>query len=289
MGSKVRNASRIAGRQHGVITTEQLVAAEVVRSSVSKWRKKGLLHPEFRGVWRFGHRAPSYEARYMAAVLACGAGAGLSGQAALFHYGLLRGDPPPPEVASPNDRDVPGVTHHRKSVPTRIWRGLPTVPPAEAIRSAATTLSLDALARICHDAEIMFGLRDVPRAGFPGAPKLRAIYDGDHALLLSRLEREFRRLLIDRGLPLPVTNRRAGAHWVDCRWPDQRLTVELDSYRFHRSRHAWESDHERRRAARRRGDEFRRFTWHDVFGEDEPMLDELRRLLAHYPSLATAR
>lgn len=40
---------------------------------------RGVLHPELRSVYRVGHRAPSVEAWYMAAVLACGEGAALSG------------------------------------------------------------------------------------------------------------------------------------------------------------------------------------------------------------------
>jgi len=52
---------------------------------------------------------------------------------------------------------------------------------------------------------------------------------------------------------------------VDCRWPEQRLTVELDSYRFHNSRHAWEADRKREREARAPGDDCRRFTYGDVF------------------------
>jgi hypothetical protein len=55
--------------------------------------------------------------------------------------------------------------------------------------------------------------------------------------------------------------------------------VELDSYRFHSSRHAWELDRRRDREARARGDELRRYTWGDVFGQPEPMLAELRTLL----------
>ena len=42
----------------------------------------------------------------------------------------------------------------------------------------------------------------------------------------------------EAGLPLPLTNRPAGTKRVDCRWPDHGLTVELDSYRFHNSRHS---------------------------------------------------
>ena len=70
-----------------------------------------------------------------------------------------------------------------------------------------------------------------------------------------------------------------GACHVDRRWPDRRLTVELDSYRFHHSRHAWEQDRRRERDARAHGDEFRRYTWADVFEQPAPMLAELHRLL----------
>jgi very-short-patch-repair endonuclease len=80
-------------------------------------------------------------------------------------------------------------------------------------------------------------------------------------------------------LPLPRTNRKAGAHYVDCRWPEHKLTVELDSYRYHHTRHAWEQDRRRDREARQRGDAIRRYTWTDVFEEPEPMLAELRELL----------
>ena len=85
--------------------------------------------------------------------------------------------------------------------------------------------------------------------------------------------------------PLPVTNRLVGGHRVDCRWPDQRLTVELDGYRYHHSRHAWEQDRRREREARARGDEFRRYTYGDVFEHPRLMLRELRGLLAgHRPA-----
>lgn len=85
--------------------------------------------------------------------------------------------------------------------------------------------------------------------------------------------------LAEANLPLPRTNKPAGGRRVDCRWPDHRLTVELDSYRYHRSRHAWELDRRREREARARGDEFRRYTHGDVFGATEQMLGELSSLL----------
>ena len=95
----------------------------------------------------------------------------------------------------------------------------------------------------------------------------------------SASEKRFRALLEKHLLPLPNTNRKRGAHYIDCRWPEQRLTVELDSYRFHRSRHAWEQDHQRERSARARGDDFRRYTWLHVVEEPADTVTELRALL----------
>jgi very-short-patch-repair endonuclease len=117
----------------------------------------------------------------------------------------------------------------------------------------------------------------------PGAPKLRRVIRGDTRALLSELEREFIGLLKRAGLPLPQTNIPIDGHWVDCRWPEHRLTVELDSYRFHSTRRAWEQDQKRERKARARGDEYRRYVWGDVFEEAGATTAELRALLSPAP------
>jgi hypothetical protein len=114
----------------------------------------------------------------------------------------------------------------------------------------------------------------------PGAAKLRRVLRGDVRVTLSRLEAGFVKLLGQAGLPPPQTNRLAGGRRVDCRWPEYRLTVELDGYRYHHSRHAWEEDRRREREARARarGDEFRRYTYGDVLETPRLMLRELRAL-----------
>jgi hypothetical protein len=55
--------------------------------------------------------------------------------------------------------------------------------------------------------------------------------------------------------------------------------VELDSFQFHNSRHTWERDRRREREAYARGDQFRRYTWGDVFETPAPMLAELATIL----------
>jgi hypothetical protein len=112
-----------------------------------------------------------------------------------------------------------------------------------------------------------------------GAAKLRAVLHGDVHILLSKLEQSFVGHVRDLRRPRPVTNRRTGSHYVDCRWPEHHLTVELDSYRYHRSRYAWERDLRREREAYARGDEFRRYTWGDVFEDSRAMRQEICELL----------
>jgi hypothetical protein len=106
---------------------------------------------------------------------------------------------------------------------------------------------------------------------------------GDVKVTLSKLEQAFLQLLRGNGLPLPTTNRVAGGRRVDCRWPEYNLTVELDSYRFHNSRYSWEQDRRREREAKRRRDEFCRYTWRDVVEDPRLVLTELRDILSGNP------
>jgi hypothetical protein len=274
-----------------VLTIKQLLGVGWSPAAVNRWEKKGLLHREFRGVYRFGHRAPSWDARYMAAVLACGEGAVLSGLAAAHLLGALKGKPPAPEVTAPTNRRVKGVRTRRIKLArgdTTRWRGIPTTSVPRTLIELAATLPLDDLARACHELDVRHGVRPeatlAAAAGAPGVAKLRAVMAGDAPALLSELERRFLTLLRCHELPLPVVNRRRGAHYIDCRWPQHHLTVELDSYRYHHSRHAWETDHARDRAARARGDTYRRYTYRDVVEDPLPMLRDLAPLVG-FPAL----
>jgi very-short-patch-repair endonuclease len=256
--------------------------------------RKGALLRAHRGVYRVGHRAPSVEATYLAAVLAAGQGAVLSGRAAAHLWGLVKGAAPMPEVSCPTQRRLEGVrtqrVRHLDAEDAAVCRGIPVTSVARTIVELAAELPEDELARVCHEAGVRY--RTTPREveaalsrrpNSRGARKLRRILHGDVRVTLSKLEARFLRLLREERLPLPVTNRPAGGRRVDCRWPEHRLTVELDSYRFHNSRHAWEQDRHREREARARGDDFRRYTYGDVMEHPGPMLRELRSFFAGRP------
>jgi len=288
-GSTVeQQLARLAGASHGLVRRADMVAAGITAAEIKGRVASGALLREHRGVYRVGHRAPSVEARYLAAVWACGDGALLCGRAAAYLLGLVAGAVVPrAEVVVRGQRRVAGVRvrRSRASGDAFTWRGVPVTSPARTMVDLASVLSLGALARAFHEAGIRHGTTPdhveevlARRANSPGARNVRAVIHGDEPVTLSVLERRFLRLLRHNGLPLPETNRRVGGRLIDCRWPEHRLTVELDGYRYHRSRHAWEQDRRREREARARGEDFRRFTYTDV---DQPraLLTELRSVL----------
>ena len=282
--------ARLGSERHGVVTRRALLAAGISTRQIKRRVRSGALLVEYRGVYRVGHRAPSREARYAAAVEACGEDALLRGRAAAHLHGLLRGPAPPPEVIARGERRIEGLStcRSRRMDPRDATEvlGIQVTTVARTLVDLAAVLGVDALARACHEAGVLHGTTPAQveevlarRPSSPGAAKLRRILHGDVHVTLSTLERRFVALLNAENLPLPITNRVASGRRVDCRWPQHRLTVEVDGYRFHRSRHAWEQDRRREREARARGDEFRRYTYGDVLEDPRFMLPELRNLL----------
>lgn len=269
-----------------MVTRRQLLAAGLTRRQIGERIRVGLLIPIHRGVYRVGHAAPSIDASYLASVYACGAKALLGGVAAGWRYGLTKGRAPTPEVITPTLHRIPGVTSRRGEWPGTTFRRIPTLTVPATLVDLAARLPAPALAVACHEAGVRY--RTTPRQvaavlvrkpNAPGASNLRRVLSGDERVALSKLESGFLALLRAHDLPLLNTNRNASGKRVDCRWPEHQLTVELDSYAFHNSRHSWQAGYEHERQAYARGDGFRRYTWADVFEDSARMLTELRALL----------
>ena len=284
-------AARIARSRKGLVTRAQLLSNGVSPTEIRGRVKASALIREYRGVYRVGHAAPSIETSYLAAVLACGDDCGLSGLPAAYLMSLIKGQPPKPEVTCRTEKRIPKLKTKRCRSLTRrdltVVRGIPTTTVPRTLVDIAADLPLQALSRACHEAGVRY--RTTPRhvdevltrrPNAPGAAKLRAVMSGDTPMLLSKLEEGFLALLRAHNLPLPQTNRPAGGHYVDCRWPEHHLPGALDSYRFHNSRHSWEADRRRERQAYARGDQFRRFTWGDVFERADALLREVASLVA---------
>src|SRR5215212_2120764 len=114
MGGKSRTPEQIiagiATRAHGIVTRAELLDAELTARQIDRRIASGALIPEYAGVYRVGHRAPSVEARYMAAVKACGSDAAQCGRAAGYLLRILKGpNQPPPEVLTTTERKPKGL------------------------------------------------------------------------------------------------------------------------------------------------------------------------------------
>ena len=141
-------------RRHGVVTRAELLAAGVSSKQIKARIGKGTLLREHRGVYRVGHRAPSTEATYLAAVLAVGDGAVLCGRAAAHVWGLVKGEPPSPEVIGVTERRIEGLTTRRaRRLDPRDVATLDAIPVTAVARTLvdlAAELPAEALARACH-------------------------------------------------------------------------------------------------------------------------------------------
>ncbi|HEY7266172.1 MAG TPA: type IV toxin-antitoxin system AbiEi family antitoxin domain-containing protein [Solirubrobacterales bacterium] len=282
--------AELAGNSHGVVTRGELLEAGITDTQIRSRLRAGSLLRVHPGVYRVGYRSTSVEATYLAAVKAAGTEALLAGRAAGYLFGLLRGGPPQPEVISKGQRRPRGVIVRRRAAIVTAdvteWRGVPVTTIPRTLVDLAGVLSESELARAVHEADARHHTTPehidrvlMRRHNWPGRRKLRRVIGGDVPVTLSRLESRFLERIRAARLPLPDTNSRVDGRYVDCRWLEHGLTVELDSYRYHNTNYAWEQDREREREARARGDEHRRYTWRDVDEKPEPMLADLRRLL----------
>ena len=288
MRVSVASLARIADRQYGRVTVAQLIEAGVGHDRIRRWVADGRLRREHVGVYALGHPDPSARGVYLAAALACGAGAVVSHLAAGHLLGVRRGGMPRPEVtiAVDSGRRRPGIVIHRSRLPvldvaTLDGIELTTVP--RVLLDLAPRTTPEELTRMSHEAWVRHGTgpREIeaciarnPRK--PGAAKLRRAMVAD--VTLSELERGFAELLRAHGLPAARTNVDVRGDKVDCHWPRLGLTVELHGYRFHASRQAFEAD-----LARRRRSNHVAYSYGDVFERPRATAADLA------PRLATPR
>jgi very-short-patch-repair endonuclease len=184
----------------------------------------------------------------MAALLACGEGAVLSHLSAAAVWGLT--DPRPTiDVTVPRRRRPrpEGIRVHRPSSltahETRSRHGLRVTSPTRTLIDLARTLSLDDLDRIVAEAHAKRLLPEFEDHEMP--PRLKQVLDGGPTLTKSEAERLLLKLIRRAGLPPPETNVLVAGCQVDALWREQRVAVEVDSWRFHGHRKAFENDRHR--------------------------------------------
>ena len=115
----------------------------------------------------------------------------------------------------------------------------------------------------------------------PGAPLLADLLHDRAATTVTRLQAEERFLELIRlaELPVPHTNVRAHGFELDFVFSQQRVVVEVDGYRFHSSRSAFERDRRKDAILSAAGWHVLRVTWRQM--EREPLAVIAARPGAH--------
>ena len=287
----------LATRQHGVVARAQVVELGLGRHGIRHRVLTGRLFELHRGVYAVGHGTVSREGRWMAAVLACGAGAVLSHRSAAELWGLRATRRTRVEVTVARAlRARPGLQIHRRGVAedeATEQDGIPVTTVPRTLVDLATVMRPADVRRAAEQAETLrltdpLSLDAVVRrhSGRPGIRRVAEIADEGIAPTITRseLERRFLTVLEEHGIPAPEMNAalRIGDRWIeaDCVWRGPRLIVELDGHAFHSTRAAFERDRERDRLLQAAGWRVIRLTWRQLRDDAATVAADLAKLLA---------
>jgi hypothetical protein len=253
--SRDRQLADKASSQHGVVARRQLLEIGFSRDQIKRMRQSRRLHDVHHGVYALGHRVLSVRARWLAAVLASGPGALLSHRCAAALANVRSTSLSYVEVIVPQQRGtIEGV---RMYVSGRILQrdrdeidGIPCTSLARTLLDLATILPRREIERACDEAEVqeLFDLKAIEDVlarshGCRGTAILRAVLD-EHRIgtTLTRrgLEEQTLRLLDGAAIRRAEVNVRVYCRpgvmpEVDFLWRRERLILETDGNRFHRT------------------------------------------------------
>lgn len=252
-----------------------------------------------RGVYALGHAELRREGHVLAAVLAVGDDAVLSHRSAARQWGLRPWSGTFVEISVPSRRGIrlKRDLHIHNATDLHDWEiteddGLPVTTPARTLLDLAAVVPPHQLRRAVERAEqleiydhtaVLRVLAAHPRR--PGSPALKALLadlqtHGTTSMTRSDLESLFLQLCLDHDLRRPQVNRYDNGRELDFRWPEHRLAVETNGFWVHRTRDAFERDHERRLELEAAGWRVISLTWRQVVDQPEVIAAHVRRILA---------
>jgi very-short-patch-repair endonuclease/predicted transcriptional regulator of viral defense system len=286
--------SDLAGRQYGVVSRAQLEDLGLTQSAIAWAMKEGRLHRLHRGVYAVGHTVLKAEGRWLAAVLASGPGAVLSHAAAAVLWELRASASARIDVtvASATTRRAPkGVVVHRtrRPIESTTRHGIPVTTPMRTLADLAGIIPPRALDKALEQAEALRlldvrAIDDVADAnpGRAGPALVRRLVRAHDLGTFTRsdLEAAFLALCRRHGLPPPTVNSYVERMEVDFSWPAHRLVAEVDGFRYHGTRAAFERDRARDATLTAAGWRVVRFTDRQVRRDAATVAQRLERLLA---------
>ncbi len=252
------------------------------------------------GVYAVGHLPRTREARYMAAVLACGSEAVLSHRSAADLLGLRESKRGRIDVTAPGRRGraPAGIDAHRHGSLVAADRttvdGIPCTSVARTLLDFAGVEPVWELRRAIGEAEVRRILdKNAARVlikrsgGRRGVARFRMILDEIHPEMRrtrSEMERMFLRMCTTAELPRPEVNVRLrvgnSVLMPDFLWRGAGLIIETDSRRFHDTDMAFLDDRRREQRLQLAGWRVSHCTWWEIEHESRRLADTIRGLLA---------
>jgi very-short-patch-repair endonuclease len=289
-----RKIAESAGRQHGVVAHWQLLALGFGRGAI-EWRiVHGRLHRVHQGVYAVGHRKLEWRGVLIAAVLACGPGAVLSHRSAARLWGIRPDNRPSVDVTVPSRgmRRRKGIHPHsvRHLDPRDITEidGIPVTTLPRTLLDLAEVVPKDHVIRALTEAErkeiIDLRALEAVMARSPGRRGLKPLREilADAVIepeTIEEFEHRFSQFLHEARLPKPLVNVLVEGKRVDAYWPHAQVVVELDSWKFHRHRKAFEDDREWSAILTLAEYKVIRVTWRQLTREPDKLAARLRALL----------
>jgi hypothetical protein len=238
------------------VTRSQLLGLGVSRGLIAGRVESGVWSAVHHGVYCVGPRREDPVSQAAAAVLACGPRALLSHESAASLWGFVSRWSFPLHVTAERHRKRPGIVTHRCPSLHRSDRsyqhGVKVTAPARTVLDLAPSLDPERLTRLVNDTrrnhhlglDALHGVLD-RNPYHPGTKLLRPFVDDRANPTASGLEDLFRAFIKTYGLPEPVINFNLRRKQPDAYFPEHNLIVELDSWKYHQDRQAFETDRER--------------------------------------------
>jgi very-short-patch-repair endonuclease len=249
-----RAPARLAHESHGLVRRDQLLAAGWTAADITYGLKVGRLHLRKRNIYDWGHVSTS---PYAAPLAAAWASKGvISHRWASFIHGVASAPDGPVDVIARIDRRDPEIRVHRCQLTRRGWIRVNRIPVTTYERmlvDIATTEGRAAAARLMREGYVQYKINDAELEGHARAAVARKRRGGAIILELldagrpgdSPLEDEAYEEIVKAGLPRPERNQVIEGFRVDLVFRAQKVVVELDGYRYHGNRVAFERDRER--------------------------------------------
>lgn len=284
-----RRVMRVADLQWGRVSFRQLQEAGVSRARITRWSRNGYLRRVLPHVYAVGHVAESLEADLMAAILYAGRGAMLSHATALWWHELREQQPAAIQVSTPRKcASLPGIeVYARRDVERIHHRRLPTTTVAQTLLDFAVTADVESMVRALAEADYRrvldpSALRAICGPGCVGSVTLKqALREHQPALAKTKspLERAFRALCRNGGIPAYEVNHRVCGFKVDAFWPDVGVVVELDGIQGHATPAQMRRDRRRDLKLRAAGYIVVRYSYDQVMCEPDAVLADLQAVL----------